>query len=302
MHSGTFEVRELKVDATADRPRSQVSATGAKTTGLRLLFGIPWWFVVLTLVGIYVITLVLNNELYGNIFAQLREGVAMTLTVSFAAYFTALLIGLIIGLIRSNPPRVGHGLVGLFLGIIRLVAYNLATLYVQVLRGLPILVTLLIVAFVIVPAINQFLRASFGMDLGIRGTSPTSAIIALAFTYGAFLSETIRAGIQSVGRGQIEAARSLGMNYFQVTRYIVLPQAIRRVLPPLGNDMIAMVKDSSLVAILGIQDITQLAKLSSSSSFRYLETYLLAATIYLTMTVLGSLVVRQIERRFPVEH
>ena len=290
------------MDAIADQGRTQTIQTGARSTGLRLLFSIPWWFVVLSLVGIYVITLVLNNSLYANIFAQLREGVVMTLTVSFAAYFSALFIGLAIGLIRSSPPRVGYGPLGLAVGLIRLFFYNLATLYVQVLRGLPILVTLLIVAFVIVPQLNSFLRSTFDMDLGIRGTSPTSAIIALAFTYGGFLSETIRAGIQSVGRGQIEAARSLGMNYIQVTRFIVLPQAIRRVLPPLGNDMIAMIKDSSLVAILGIQDITQLAKLSSSSSFRYLETYLLAAVIYLTMTVLGSLIVRQIERRFPVEH
>ena len=292
----------MKIDLTTDGARSQIVTTGARSVGLRLLFGIPWWFVVLSLFGIYVATLVASNSLYGNIFAQLREGIVMTLSVSFAAYASALLIGLIVGLIRANPPKVGYGPMGLVVGLIRLVVYNVATLYVQVLRGLPILVTLLIVAFVIVPAVNRFATETFGLSLGIRGTSPTSAIIALAFTYGAFLSETVRAGIQSVGRGQIEAARSLGMNYIQLTRYIVLPQAIRRVLPPLGNDMIAMVKDSSLVAILGVQDITQLAKLSSSSSFRYLETYMLAATIYLTMTILGSLLVRQIERRFPVEH
>ena len=292
----------MKIDLTTDGARSQIVTTGARSVGLRLLFGIPWWFVVLSLFGIYVATLVASNSLYGNIFAQLREGIVMTLSVSFAAYASALLIGLIVGLIRANPPKVGYGPMGLVVGLIRLVVYNVATLYVQVLRGLPILVTLLIVAFVIVPAVNRFATETFGLELGIRGTSPTSAIIALAFTYGAFLSETVRAGIQSVGRGQIEAARSLGMNYIQLTRYIVLPQAIRRVLPPLGNDMIAMVKDSSLVAILGVQDITQLAKLSSSSSFRYLETYMLAATIYLTMTILGSLLVRQIERRFPVEH
>ena len=292
----------MKIDLSTDGARSQIVTTGARSVGLRLLFGIPWWFVVLSLFGIYVATLVASNSLYGNIFAQLREGIVMTLSVSFAAYASALLIGLIVGLIRANPPKVGYGPMGLVVGLIRLVVYNVATLYVQVLRGLPILVTLLIVAFVIVPAVNRFATETFGLSLGIRGTSPTSAIIALAFTYGAFLSETVRAGIQSVGRGQIEAARSLGMNYIQLTRYIVLPQAIRRVLPPLGNDMIAMVKDSSLVAILGVQDITQLAKLSSSSSFRYLETYMLAATIYLTMTILGSLLVRQIERRFPVEH
>jgi ABC-type amino acid transport system permease subunit len=291
----------VKIDALAEPSRPAANRPQARSRTLRILFATPWWFIVLIFVGIYVASLVRNDPIYAGIFVQLQGGIALTLTVSFVAYLSALVIGLIIGLIRANPPTIGYGGLGVVVGIIRLFLYNVATLYVQVLRGLPILVTLLIVAFVIVPEVNRFSRTVLGIDLGIRGTSPTSAIFALAITYGAFLSETIRAGIQSVGRGQIEAARSLGMNYVQVTRYIVLPQAMRRVLPPLGNDMIAMIKDSSLVAILGVQDITQLAKLSSSSSFRYLETYLLAATIYLTMTILGSLLVRQIEKRFPVE-
>lgn len=291
----------MNLDTPVEIPRTQPSARRVSSSPLRFLFNTPWWLVALVLIGLYVAQLVHNNTLFGNIFTQLRSGIATTLTVSFTAYFTALIIGLIIGLIRANPPTIGHGVLGFTVSLLRLALYNLATFYVQILRGLPILVTLLIVAFVIVPEVNRFFRETLQIDLGIRGTSPTSAIIALSFTYGAFLSETIRAGIQSIGRGQVEAARSLGMNYAQVMRYVVLPQAIRRVVPPLGNDMIAMVKDSSLVAILGIQDITQLAKLSSSSSFRYLETYLLAATIYLTMTIIGSLIVRQIERRFPME-
>lgn len=291
----------MKIDPFAELATPPAIRPQERSRALHILFAIPWWFIVLVYVGVYVATLVRNDPIYENIFTQLRGGIALTLTVSFVAYLSALIIGLIIGLIRANPPTIGYGRFGVILGLIRLVLYNIATLYVQVLRGLPILVTLLIVAFVIVPEVNRFSRTVLNIDLGIRGTSPTSAIFALAITYGAFLSETIRAGIQSVGRGQIEAARSLGMNYVQVTRYIVLPQAMRRVLPPLGNDMIAMIKDSSLVAILGVQDITQLAKLSSSSSFRYLETYLLAATIYLTMTILGSLIVRQVEKRFPVE-
>lgn len=291
----------VKIDVSVDAGRIQAAdRMGVRKLLLRLLFGTPWWFVLLLVIGISVASRVINEPLYANIFAQLRGGIVLTLGVSVVAYVSALLIGLVVGLIRANPPTIGNGRVGLLIGLIRLFFYNVATLYVQVLRGLPILVTLLIVAFVVVPELNRVSR-SIGIDLGVRGTSPTSAIFALAITYGAFLSETIRAGIQSIGRGQIEAARSLGMNYVQVMRYIVLPQAIRRVLPPLGNDMIAMIKDSSLVAILGVQDITQLAKLSSSSSFRYLETYLLAATIYLTMTIFGSLVVRQIEKRFPVD-
>ena len=90
------------------------------------------------------------------------------------------------------------------------------------------------------------------------------------------------------------------MNYMQTMRYIVLPQAIRRVLPPLGNDFISMIKDSSLVAILGVNDLTQLAKVSSGASFRYLETYSTVALIYLSMTIVGSLLVRYIERRISV--
>lgn len=291
----------MKAAPPAGARQTQLIALRTRSNKLRLLFQIPWWLIVLAIIGVYVITLVTTNPIYENIFEQLRSGIATTLTVSFVAYLSALGIGLVIGLIRANPPEIGFGRRNIVWSIVRLVLYNMATLYVQVLRGLPILVTLLIVAFVIVPAANSFFRDTLDIELGIRGSSPTSAVIALAFTYGAFLSETIRAGIQSVGRGQIEAARSLGMNYLQVMRYIVLPQAFRRVLPPLGNDMIAMIKDSSLVAILGIQDITQLAKLSSSSTFRYLETYLLAAAIYLTMTIIGSMVVRQIERHFPVE-
>src|SRR5690606_30847412 len=110
-----------------------------------------------------------------------------------------------------------------------------------------------------------------------------------------------RAGIQSIEKGQIEAARSLGMNYLQTLSYVVLPQAIRRVLPPLGNDFVAMIKDSSLVAILGVNDLTQLAKVLSGASFRYLETYTTVALIYLSMTIVGSLLVRYIERRVTID-
>jgi polar amino acid transport system permease protein len=273
----------------------------SRVSGIQNLLTLPWWLVFLIGLGIYISLQVINNQIYTNIFAQLRNGIAVTLSVSAIAYLSALLIGLIIGLIRSTVPYQRSGPLGGVVSFIHLIVYNLATLYVQVLRGLPILVTLLIVAFVIVPELNRFFENSLNIDLGLRGSSANSAIIALAFTYGAFLSETFRAGIQSVDRGQVEAARSLGMNYLQAMRYIVLPQAIRRVLPPLGNDMIAMVKDSSLVAILGIQDITQLAKLSSSASFKYLETYMIAASIYLTMTTIGSILVRTMERRLTTQ-
>jgi polar amino acid transport system permease protein len=123
------------------------------------------------------------------------------------------------------------------------------------------------------------------------------AVIALAIAYGGFEAETFRAGIQSIGKGQMEAARSLGMNYFQAMRYIILPQAIRRILPPLGNDLIAMLKDSSLVSVLGVRDITQHARLYVSASFRYPETYNMLAFTYLSMTIVLSLIIKWIETR-----
>lgn len=266
------------------------------------LYTFPWWALILILSGIWIAISIAANEIYSNIFRQLQEGISMTLTVAGVSYVFAVLIGLLVGMIRSNPPRPRFGVVGTIISLFHIVIYNLATLFVMIMRGLPILIVLLIFAFVILPAFRDYMASTYGIVIAFRGSSAESAIIALAIAYGAFLSETFRAGIQSIHKGQIEAARSLGMNYFQTMRFIILPQAVRRVLPPLGNDFVAMIKDSSLVAILGIRDITQIAKISSGSSFRYLETYVTVALIYLLMTIIGSLLVRFLERRLAIEH
>jgi polar amino acid transport system permease protein len=123
------------------------------------------------------------------------------------------------------------------------------------------------------------------------------AIVALSVTYGAYLAEIFRAGIQSIAKGQMEAARSLGMSYGQAMRYVILPQAIRNVLPALGNDFVAMVKDSSLVSVLAVRDITQVSRLYAGSTFRFRESYVILAVMYLTMTVILSLLVQFLERR-----
>ncbi len=281
-------------DALLERQDEKaLESARVRAVPFQFLFTVPWWFLILIFLGIQVGVLILTDDTYGDIFRQLRDGVSMTLFVSFSAYGLSLVIGLLVGLARVNAPRPlpSYTGVGVVTAFFKVVIYNLATLYVEILRGLPILVVLLIVAFVIVPQIGN------ALGLQIRGSSPPSAIVALALVYGAFLSETFRAGIQSIGRGQLEAARSLGMTYLQAMQYVVLPQAVRVILPPLGNDLVAMIKDSALVAILGIRDITQLAKLSSGQSFLYLQTYLIAAAIYLSMTILGSLLVRLLERK-----
>jgi polar amino acid transport system permease protein len=128
------------------------------------------------------------------------------------------------------------------------------------------------------------------------------AILALALGYSAFIAEVFRAGIQSVDTGQVEAAQALGLTRIQRFRLIVLPQAIRTILPPLGNDFIAMVKDSSLVSVLGVADITQMAKIYASGSFRFFETYSIVAYIYLILTVGLSMALRGLEQRMRRSH
>jgi polar amino acid transport system permease protein len=126
-------------------------------------------------------------------------------------------------------------------------------------------------------------------------------IFALAIGYGAFEAEIFRAGIQSISRGQMEAARSLGMTYPQAMRYVILPQAIRRVLPPLGNDFIACLKDSSLLTVLAVNELTQLGRLRRASTFRVFETFNVVTYLYLAMTMLLSAVVRFIEGKMHIE-
>ena len=123
------------------------------------------------------------------------------------------------------------------------------------------------------------------------------AVIALTIGYSAFIAEIFRAGIESISRGQMEAARSLGMSYPKAMRHVILPQAIRTVLPPLGNDFIAMLKDSALVSVLGVQDITQFGKVYAASTFRFFETYNVVAYLYLVMTVGLALLMRGMEKR-----
>jgi polar amino acid transport system permease protein len=123
------------------------------------------------------------------------------------------------------------------------------------------------------------------------------AILALTICYSSFIAEIFRAGIEAVDEGQIEAARALGLRPRHIFRHIVGPQALRTILPPLGNDFVSMIKDSALVSALGVQDITQLGKLSSAASFKFFETYNVVAFLYLTMTISLSLLVRLLEAR-----
>lgn len=268
----------------------------ARAVPWQRVYKFPWWALLLGVIFVWVAIAISRDEIYSNIFNQLQEGIALTLRVAFLSYGLALIVGLVVGVIRSQPPKHQRGFWGGVRSLLRLAIYNLATFFVEVMRGLPIIIVLLIFAFVLAPAYKDWVELNYGFRPEFRGSSETVAIVALALLYGAYLSEVFRAGIQSIERGQVEAARSLGMNYLQVMRFVVLPQAIRRIIPPLGNNMVSMIKDTSLVAFLGIRDITQIAKVSSGSSFRYEETYFVVAVLYLSLTITGSLIVRVVER------
>jgi polar amino acid transport system permease protein len=259
---------------------------------------LPYWLLAAILLALLFLGIMLSNADYRVILKAVSKGIYVTVYVTLVAYSLALGLGLVVGLMRVSGNRVVR---------------EVSTFYVEIIRGIPMLVILYYIAFVgapmLISSVNILGNALVGtgvltglgnamVSLSVRQVNFTArAIMALTIGYSAFIAEIFRAGIQSIGRGQMEAARSLGMTYGQAMRHVILPQAIRNVLPPLGNDFIAMLKDSSLVSVLGVADITQLGKVYSASTFRFFETYNVVAYLYLLMTVGLSLAVGAAERR-----
>ncbi len=256
----------------------------------------------------------------------IANGVILTIKVTLISFAFAVIIGLIFGIMRvsSGTPdlrinmwrRLGIGVIiiaallllkpewrelGPALAIAAIVEavlfllpampYTIATLYVEIVRGVPMLVIILYMGFAITPALRG---ASNGM-VDLRGLP--AAVIGLSFGYGAYMAEVFRAGIESIPHGQMEAARSIGMSYFQSMRFIILPQAIRTILPPLGNDFIAMLKDSSLISVIALPETLQQGRLWISRNFRAFEGFNSVMMVYLVMTLVLSLLVGAIERR-----
>jgi polar amino acid transport system permease protein len=261
--------------------------------------GFPWWAGAVIFIGLIFIFVVITNQNYretlkilalGRPTAAALEGILLTIRITLISFAISVVLGLMAGLGRISR---------------NVIFYNVATFYVEVIRGVPLVVLMLYVAFVLLPIVinalvglGEDIGLSFLADVSIRNVSfEARAIAALAFGYGAYEAEVFRAGIESIERGQMEAARSLGMTSFQAMRHIILPQAIRRVLPPLGNDFIAMLKDSSLATVLAVPELTQLGRVQRSSTFRVFEVFNTVAILYLSMTLLLSFLVRKLERR-----
>ena len=209
-------------------------------------------------------------------------GLWITLKISVIATIAGIIIGIIGGLTRisSNPALKW-----------------LTIVYVELIRGSPLMVQILIWYFVLGTVINDVL-AAYGLG---RLPAFWYGAASLACFAGAYVTEIVRAGIQSIHRGQTEAARSLGMSYTQSMRYIILPQALRRILPPLAGQFISLIKDSSLLGIIAIRELTKAAREIVTASLQPFEVYLLLGVLYLFLTFSLSMLVQHMEKRMAIQ-
>lgn len=221
-------------------------------------------------------------------FPILVGGAGITLGITVIAVANGCVLGLFAGLARLSKNR----LISL-----------LATCYVDFFRGTPLLVQVFIVYFGIpylLDLFQKYLTTRYGTPPFLETTAIEklwAAIIACSLNSGAYIAEIFRAGVQSIERGQMEAARSLGMTHAQAMRYVILPQAFRRVIPPLGNEFIAMLKDTSLLSVIGFEEMFRRGQLIVGETFAVFEIYMTVALIYLAMTLSFSRLVDYAERR-----
>jgi polar amino acid transport system permease protein len=198
----------------------------------------------------------------------------MTVAVSIVSMAIALTIGLVVALLRLSRSKLLNFAAGA---------------YVEIIRGTPLLVQL----FIIYYGLPQY---------GIRLSAFTAGALGLGMNYGAYVAEVYRAGILSVDRGQWEAGGSIGLSRADLMRYIILPQAIRVVLPPIGNYFISMLKDSALVSTISVVELLRAAQLRVAITFRAMDIYLIVGAIYFALSYPCSLLIRHLEKRFARGH
>lgn len=241
-----------------------------------------WWLSFLGALAVICFLCINKPEPYLRILKFVPDGVWVTFQVTVLSIMVSLVLGLITGLGRLSRNRV-----------INLVAST----YVEVVRGIPLLVQLFYIYFALghvfrnLPETNAFF-------LFLKNMPPlVAAVSAMGICYGAYMGEVFRAGIESIDKGQTEAARSLGFNRAQTMFMVILPQAWRTILPPVGNEFIALLKDSSLVSILAVADLLRRGREFASESFYYFEAYTMVALVYLVITLVLSKAVSNMEQR-----
>ncbi|MGA2977159.1 MAG: amino acid ABC transporter permease [Spirochaetia bacterium] len=242
---------------------------GALIPGKGQKFTISAWSISFFLaLAVLIYLFIFRSHPYREIMLFLPDGIARTFEVTLMSIGCAVVVGLIAGLGRISRIRI--------LNLI-------ATIYVEIIRGIPLLVQI----FYIYYALGKIIQVP---DI-------FAAVIAMTVCYGAYLGEIFRAGIQSIHKGQMEAAIALGLTRSQALRRIILPQTVRVVLPPLGNEFIALLKDSSLVSILAVSDLLRRGREFASKTFDYFEAFTVVALVYLVMTLFFSRLVALMEER-----
>ena len=244
----------------------------------------PWWSLIILSVLGWMGWQILTNDNYELAWERIIPGLGLTITSTIQAFAIALVIALIVGMGQMSRNVVFR---------------NLSRTYVEFVRGIPILPLIFTVALILVPELTKVINGQLEnwFDWELKLSFQMRATVTLAVIYGAYMAEIFRGGIQSIPPGQTEAGRSLGLNRRQTMNSVVLPQAMRAIIPPLGNDFIAILKDTSLLSVLGALEITQRARQFSASTFKFREGYFVLAFIYLILTLGLSLLLGMLERR-----
>lgn len=261
-------------------PAAEITNFHASTRSERFR-GFPYWLVAFIALLAWMLVLIITDDKYNDAYHFIIPGIRTTISATLTSFGIAMSIGLIVGLgrIARNP-----------------VLRNVAQFYIEFVRGVPILPLLFTISYVIVPPVADALGlGNDDVTFFVRATTGLSII------YGAYLAEVFRGGIESVPKGQMEAGRSLGMSHSQTLRRIILPQAVRNMTPAIGNDLIAMLKDSSLLSVLAINEITQNARLYASSTFNFRPTYFVLTFLYASMTLVLSLFIRWYRSRLGLD-
>ena len=246
-----------------------------------------WWWLVVLVAGLIAILSITKPDPYWRIVLFVRDGIGVTILITIVSFVLMIFVGMLGGLGRLSTNKFIH---------------LVTTLYVELVRGIPLLVQLIWWYFafpVIVRELGQATHISFLANY--EANAILLAIFGFVFCYGAYMSEIFRAGIQSIPKGQMEAARSLGMSYFQAMRHVILPQAIRVILPPVGNEFIALLKDSSLVSAVALADLTRRGREFMAANFDPLQVWTMIALLYLVMTLFSARIVNYVERRTKIE-
>ncbi len=258
----------------------------ALSTGKNQRFD-KWWLLVFFVIFLIIYLSSTQSDPYWRIIVFVQDGIWVSISTTVIAFFLVLVVGLFIGLGRLSKNKLINGV---------------STVYVEVIRGIPLLVQLMFWYFAF-PSVIQNIGQSLNIDaLKNYLANPVGmAILGLTFCYAAYMAEIYRAGIQSIPKGQMEAARSLGMSHIEAMRYVILPQAIRVILPPVGNEFISLLKDSSLISVVAVSDITRRGREFAGTYFIPVETWSMVALLYLTMTLFSARVVTYIEHKTRLE-